>query len=209
VVRRDLLAVLLLAGAFGQAPSAVAEPPAKINPYTLYPPAGVNNLSGVPDDETLAQRVRATLAQDALLRDSAITVESNSQVITLTGTASSDDARNLAGSDAEKVAGVKAVTNQISVDAPAASASKPSDQAQDNADDAAASDAKLASRVTQALLDASPAYGHKLTVQAHDGMVSLSGTLDDPDALPRVRELVGRVEGVRGVDTSALQSGAK
>lgn len=210
VVRRHFLAVLLFAGTVVGVPSVNADPPAKINPYTRFPPAGESNISGVADDETLAQRVRAVLAQDTLLRDSAITVESNSQVISLTGTASSDDARNQAGSDAGKVVGVKAVTNQLSVDPPAATTGAPSFvRTPDNADDPAAADLKLASRVRQALLDASPAYGHQLTVQAHEGIVSLSGALGDPADLPRLREVVGKVDGVRGVDTSALEGGPK
>jgi osmotically-inducible protein OsmY len=207
MVRRHFLAVLLLAGTIVPR-CAIAAPPSKINPYTLYPPAGENNLSGIPDDDTLAQRVRAALAQDTLLQDSAITVEASSQVISLTGTASSDDARNQAGSDAEKVAGVKAVTNQLSVKPPATT-SAPFDRTQDNADDPAAADQRLADRVQQALLDASPAYGHLLRVKAHQGIVSLSGTLGDPGDLPRLRELVGKVDGVRGVDTSALQGESK
>ena len=209
MLRGRFLAIALLAAAV-PAPSVMADPPAKINPYTLFPHPAEGSISGVPDDETLAQRVRERLAQDSLLQDSAITVGSSSQVISLTGTASSDEARNQAGSDAEKVAGVKAVTNQLSVNSPAASTGAPSFiRTPDNADDAAAADLRLADRARQALLDASPEWGHKLTVQAHDGVVSLSGTLDDPAALPQLRELVGRVEGVRGVDTSALENGPK
>lgn len=211
--RRCFLHIPLLAAVAVWTPHVNAAPAAMVDPYSLFPPAAEGNIgagpSSLPQDQILAQSVEARLAHNARLQDSIITVHADSQTVTLTGTASSADAASEAGSDAEKVAGVRAVTNLLAVDPTAAAVGAPIDRTADYAGaNPAASDLALTARAKQALLDASPVYGYELTVQAHHGIVSLSGTLDDPAAVPRVRQVVSRVDGVLGVDTSALEGGS-
>lgn len=211
-------AALLLAGGVllcavaAAAPSSEGATPDPANPPPLPSESNVSVAAPggtAPQDAALAERVRAKLAGDALLHHSDITVAVNSAVVTLTGNASSADARSEATVATEAVDGVKSVINQLAVSPTAAAVGAQVDRAAAQTQ-AVGSDLWLSAKVKAALLADSPAYGSALSVDCHAGVVALSGTLDNPrKAIPHLREVIGRIDGVRRIDTSALEGGAQ
>ena len=152
--------------------------------------------------------MRAKLAADSQLDNSDITISSNSAVITLTGHASSTDARSEATVAAEAVDGVRSVFNQLAVSPTAAAVGAQIDRAEAHTAQGA-SDLWLTAKVKAAVLSESQAYGD-VTVSVHSGIVALGGTLDNPRyAIPRLKAMIANIDGVRGVDSSALEGGAK
>jgi len=78
--------------------------------------------SSAPDDASLNTQVQSKLFSDQALRSEPIQTAVSGGVVTLSGTVSNDAARAGAASDAGQVAGVKTVVNNLSVQAPAATA---------------------------------------------------------------------------------------
>jgi hypothetical protein len=59
-------------------------------------------------------------------------------------------------------------------------------------------------KVKSELLADSVSDGFEVSVETHDGVVALEGTLPDQDVIDHVLELARSVDGVRRVDGSAL-----
>jgi len=195
-----------------------AAPPASQNAQpdsalTGPPPQDSNvsvksQASASADDGAVETRVRSRLAGDAILNNSDITVSSNSAVVTLTGSASGADARAEATGAAGMVEGVKGVVNHLSVSSTAAATGAQIDRVAAQTS-TGASDLWLTAKVKSAVLADSPVYSD-LTVSVHSGIVALGGTLNDSGhEIPHLKTLIAGIEGVRGVDSSALEGGAK
>ena len=84
--------------------------------------AGCNRVGSGRTDAQIASDVQNKINTDNNLPDKQVTINANNGVVTLTGTVSSDAARNTAASDAAQVEGVKTVVNNLEV-APATTAS--------------------------------------------------------------------------------------
>jgi hypothetical protein len=78
--------------------------------------------SSAADDATLNTQVQSKLFSDQALRGEQIQTAVAGGVVTLNGTVSSDTARSGAAGDAAQVAGVKTVVNNLTVQAPTATA---------------------------------------------------------------------------------------
>ncbi|HZT58022.1 MAG TPA: BON domain-containing protein [Pyrinomonadaceae bacterium] len=116
-----------------------------------------------PDDDTLAQNVKAKISADPKLGPQAISVTAKDGVVTLSGTVSTDADKSSAESLAKSVDGVKSVTNSLTTK-PVINATPPP----------VSEDTKLKSDVEAALTK----YGITgVTVAVAGGEVTLSGDI--------------------------------
>ena len=77
---------------------------------------------GSRSDQQIASDVQNKINSDTSFPDKGLNVNASNGVVTLSGTVSSDAARNAAANDAAGVEGVKTVVNNLQVSAPASSA---------------------------------------------------------------------------------------
>lgn len=91
------------------------------------------NKMGSRSDSQVASDVQGKIFSDGNVPDKQITINSNKGVVTLSGTVSSDTARNAAASDAAQIDGVKTVVNNLEVGAPTTAANTPPPQEQETA----------------------------------------------------------------------------
>ena len=91
------------------------------------------NKMGSRSDSQVASDVQGKIFSDGNVPDKQITINSNKGVVTLSGTVSSDAARNAAASDAAQIDGVKTVVNNLEVGAPTTAANTPPPQEQETA----------------------------------------------------------------------------
>lgn len=91
------------------------------------------NRMGSRSDSQVASDVQSKIFSDGNVPDKQITINSNKGVVTLSGTVSSDTARNAAASDAAQIDGVKTVVNNLEVGAPTTAANTPPPQEQETA----------------------------------------------------------------------------
>jgi hypothetical protein len=89
--------------------------------------------TGSRSDAQVASDVQNKIYNDAGVPDKQVTINANNGVVTLTGSVSSDAARNAAANDAGQVEGVKTVINNLQV-APAAAATQTAPPPQQQAD---------------------------------------------------------------------------
>jgi hypothetical protein len=89
---------------------------------------------GSHSDAQIASDVQNKINGDSNIPDKQLDINSNSGIVTLNGTVSSDAARNAAANDAAQVSGVKTVVNNLQVSPATASsqAAPPQQQASDN-----------------------------------------------------------------------------
>ena len=88
----------------------------------LLPVAGLVSCSHQRTDAAIAADVQARIQQEAALAGTPITIQSNSGVVVLSGNVPTGEARITAENDARQVQGVKAVINNLQVQAAAAAA---------------------------------------------------------------------------------------
>ena len=85
--------------------------------------AGCNRAgSGTRPDAQIATDVQNKINSDGGVPDKQVTINANNGVVTLSGSVSSDGARNAAANDAAQVEGVKTVVNNLEVNAPTSAA---------------------------------------------------------------------------------------
>ena len=92
--------------------------------------------SRVRTDAAVAQDVQQKLLLDQGISTKQIQVASDHGVVTLSGTVPSENERDLAGSDAAKIDGVKTVVNNLTTDATQAAQAAPAEQAPTQAEPA-------------------------------------------------------------------------
>src|SRR5713226_6881054 len=77
--------------------------------------AGCNRGSGIRPDAQIATDVQNKINSDGGVPDKQVTINANNGVVTLSGSVSSDAARNAAANDAAQIEGVKTVVNNLEV----------------------------------------------------------------------------------------------
>ena len=122
---------------------------------------GVGACKQGPEDSTLTASVKSKLAADTRTSATAVNVTTNEGVVTLTGTVNSAAEKTQAETIAKGVEGVKSVTNNLTVQAPVATAPAASNN-----------DAAIKSAVEANLTKASITG---VTVRVADGVVYLTG----------------------------------
>ena len=159
-------------------------------------------------DTAITAGVKAKLAMDRDLDSSDITVSTTNGTVTLTGSVSDSAARSAAETATRSFAGVTNVNNRLTVPSPSvASATRDAGDSVKATGDAAAqamSDTWITTKVKSVLLADSDAKGLDVKVDTKDGVVALEGELATQAAVDHVKALAMDVEGVKGVDASAL-----
>jgi hyperosmotically inducible protein len=150
-------------------------------------------------DSAITAKVKATLADDSRLHGSDIHVKTSDRVVTLRGTALSDDQRHDAERVAQDVRGVDSVDNEISVDGDHAHAHHAVAKAE-----RVGSDSWITTKVKSELVGDAGTHGFDVHVSTVHGVVMLSGALPSEHDVAHVRDIAQQVKGVRRVDSSEL-----
>lgn len=171
-------------------------------------PTAERSYGEMIDDATITSSVKSKLLwskhTDGLKTD----VDTRRGKVSLTGTADSAAARELAGQLALNTRGVVSVDNQL-----VAPGAKPgmADKAKTTAKEAGkevsrdVSDAWITTKVKSTLMYSSNVDGSDITVHTSGGVVSLSGKVDSGAERALAVELAKNVRGVRSVNSKALK----
>ncbi|MCR4507695.1 BON domain-containing protein [Pseudomonas sp. 32.2.56] len=161
------------------------------------------SLSQRFDDATLAATVKSKLLWNSNTEGLDIKVSAANGTVSLTGSAQSAEAKELAGRLAGNTDGVREVNNLLSVSALDSTAAKVQNAADDSA--AAISDAWITSKVKSSFIYSRNLDGLNISVDTQKGMVSLSGSVLSNAEKQLAIETARNIRGVRGVDADALR----
>jgi len=174
---------------------------AKAEPVDVQPHS--DNAQAAIHDTAITAKIKARLQQDRGLKGSDIQVTTTNGVVTLEGMANDSNAKVTAQRRAETVKGVKSVDNNLTVVTSSATLAK-SNQGFEEASQAG-SDAFITTKVKSKILADSLSRGFDVNVKTEDGVVILSGSLANREAIQRVKLLASQVKGVKSVDTAGLK----
>ena len=166
------------------------------------PKAHSDSVGAAISDTDITAKVKLKLAGENGLKKSDISVTTTNAVVTLTGKASSSDAKEEAGDLAKQVDGVKDVDNELKTPSSTETGAKTKAVASDVKH--AVSDTWITTKVKSELMADSLTKGFDVKVVTTKGVVVLSGTLPNEDAVKRSKELAEKVDGVKSVDTKDL-----
>ncbi|CAN7359362.1 BON domain-containing protein [Pseudomonas sp. LjRoot71] len=161
------------------------------------------SLSQRFDDATLAATVKSKLLWNSNTEGLDIKVSAANGTVSLTGSAQSAEAKELAGRLAANTDGVREVNNLLSVSSTNSTAAKVQNAADDTA--AAISDAWITSKVKSSFIYSRNLDGLNISVDTRNGMVSLSGSVLSNAEKQLAIETARNIRGVRGVDADALR----
>ena len=147
------------------------------------------------DDTAITAKVKTGFSGDKILKDSDISVTTTNGVVTLDGMASNSKAKSHAAKLAIKVDGVKSVDNNLNTPNGSKTVSKTKEMV---------SDSWITTKVKSDIMANSFTKAFDVNVVTTDGVVVLKGALANQDAIERVKEIAGKVNGVKGVDISGL-----
>lgn len=171
------------------------------------PQAHSDGVAATVTDAGITTTVKAKLMTTDGMNKSDVSVTTTNGVVTLNGQASSASARSTAEAVAKQVEGVKSVDNNLTT---------PSNgMAADKVDKSVAkskrvvSDSWITTKVKSEILADSMSKGFDVSVKTTHGVVVLSGALASKDAIDHVKDITGKVHGVKSVDTSAITIAAK
>ena len=159
-----------------------------------------DSVGAAISDTAITAKVKGAFVGDDRLKGSHIKVITTNRVVTLTGTARTDDSRAAAEDLARNTDGVKSVDDQLRV-ATDGSAHRMVVKA-----GRVGSDSWITTKVKSEILGDSVSKGFDVHVKTIHGVVELSGTLRNEDAIAHVKDLAEKVEGVKSVDISGLRA---
>lgn len=171
------------------------------------PKATSDGVVAAVADTAITAKVKTTLMSVDSLNKSDISVTTTNGVVTLEGTASSADAKVMAGTDTLKVEGVKSVDNNLKVAASSAVEAKTRDAVAKTG--RVVSDSWITTKVKSEILADSMSKGFKVSVKTLHGVVVLSGSLASQDAIEHVKDIAAKVKGVKSVEVSAITIASK
>ncbi|UJJ33030.1 BON domain-containing protein [Halopseudomonas maritima] len=165
---------------------------------------GNTPLSTSFSNATTTATIKSKLLWNSNTEGLDIDVTTNNGVVTLSGTAQSDAAKDLAGMLAKDTDGVHRVDNEIRVNADATAAAK----AQNAADDAgeAISDAWITSKIKSSYLLSSNLSGLDISVDTKNGVVTLSGTVMSSAEKDLAIQTAENIKGVKEVTAENLRT---
>lgn len=181
----------------------------KVDNQLTLDPAFVAKASSEPsmsqrfDDATLVATVKSKLLWNSNTEGLDVNVDAANGMVSLTGTAPSAEAKDLAGRLAANTDGVREVKNQLSVSAVDTTATN----VQDTADQTGMviSDTWITSKVKSSFLYSRNIDGLDISVDTQKGMVSLSGNVQSNAEKQLAIETARNIRGVRGVDAAGLR----
>ncbi len=166
-----------------------------------------DGIGAAASDTVITTKVKSQFIDDGRLKKSDISVTTTNGVVTLTGFATSADAKSAAETVAASVSGVKSVDNQLKGPSTADAAASKMDKAAVTTKKAV-SDSWITTKVKSEIMADSVSKGFKVGVKTMHGVVVLKGALANQDAIDHVKDIAAQVKGVKSVDTSALSIGS-
>ncbi|MDR3390834.1 MAG: BON domain-containing protein [Sulfuriferula sp.] len=164
------------------------------------PQAHSDGVGAAISDTAITAKVKARLMSESGLEKSKISVTTTNGVVTLTGSASNEQAKSLAEDKTKTIEGVKSVDNALRTPGSSKRVVKAK---------RVVSDSWITTKVKSELLADSLSKGMDVSVETVHGVVVLKGTLANEDAIDHVKDLAGKVYGVKSVDVSQLKVGSK
>jgi hyperosmotically inducible protein len=158
-----------------------------------------NGVGAAVSDTGITAKVKSSFVGDDRLKGSHIKVVTTNGVVTLSGTAPTSDSKGAAEDLAKAVSGVRSVDDQVSTPESSSSMHKV---------ERVGSDSWITTKVKSELLADSASKGFHVHVKTLHGVVMLHGTLPSSDAVAHVKDVAGKVEHVKSVDTSELKVAA-
>jgi hyperosmotically inducible protein len=140
------------------------------------------------DDAGTSARVNTALMQDPLVKAGQVDVETYRGVVQLNGFIDSTAAKDRATTVTRSVSGVQEVHNNVVV--------KTSERTVGTVVD----DATITAKVKTALIDNSGTSAGQINVETRQGVVQLSGFVNDTDEKHTAGSLASNIEGVHHVD---------
>lgn len=191
---QSLMVAGLCSGLSGMALADMALTPPEMLP--------VSQVAASNRDTSINTRVMVSLKNQASLDQSDIHVMTRHRVVTLTGSADSDHARQVAENSARSIKGVRRVQNDLVVMAgnPPQQLDKPAYTTDEDV-----SDSGIIARVKAEMLADRSTRSYGVRVSSQQGAVVLQGTVESQEQIQHVNDLVLRVQGVKSVDSSALR----
>lgn len=171
------------------------------------PQAHSDGVAATVTDAAITTTVKAKLMTTDGMGKSDVSVTTTNGVVTLNGAASSSKAKSAAEAVARQVEGVKSVDNNLTTPSNGMAADKvDKDVAKTKR---VVSDSWITTKVKSEILASSLAKGFDVSVKTTHGVVVLSGALATQDAIDHVKDIAGKVKGVKSVDASAIIVAAK
>ena len=170
------------------------------------PKAHSDSVGAAISDTDITAKVKLKLAGEKGLKKSDISVTTTNGMVTLTGKASSSDAKEEAENLTKEVDGVKDVDNELKTPSRTETGAKTKALASDVKHEV--SDSWITTKVKSELMADSLTKGFDVKVVTTKGVVVLSGKLPNEDAVKRSKELAEKVDGVKSVDTKDLVVGS-
>jgi hyperosmotically inducible protein len=140
------------------------------------------------DDSVTTGRVKAALIADPVTKAHQIDVETFKGTVQLNGYVDSKAGKDRATVVAKNTTGVKSVQNNLSV------------RTEDRAGGAVVDDAAITTKVKTALAGDPRTKAHQVNVETHEGVVQLSGFVDNAEAKQTAEQLARAVDDVKNVD---------
>jgi len=169
------------------------------------PTAHSDGLVATLDDTAITAKIKSKLMGEKSLGKSEISVTTTNGVVTLTGHAINSTAKSLAESDAKSVEGVKSVDNSLVTYSHSKTEAKTKKAVAKTGH--AMSDSWITTKVKSEILADSVSKGFDVNVTTTHGVVVLKGKLANSDAIEHVKDIAGKVEGVKSVNTAELVVG--
>jgi hyperosmotically inducible protein len=192
--RNALVATALVFG-FGIAHGA--------NDDAAAPQPHSDSLGAAATDTAITARVKAKITSEAALENSHISVTTTNGVVTLGGSASSSSAKSVATAAARSVEGVTSVDNQLKTPTTTKTSAATHDTLAKTEE--VGSDSWITTKVKSGILASSLTQGFDVNVKTTHGVVVLRGALANQAAVDNVKDIAGKVEGVKSVNASALK----
>ncbi|PWC11900.1 molecular chaperone OsmY [Brenneria corticis] len=150
--------------------------------------SSTDKASGYVSDSATTAKVKSALLEDKAIKSGDISVATTNGVVTLSGFVSSQEVSAHAVQIAGNVEGVKSVSDKL--------------QVKDNASQsvgAYADDAVITSSIKAKLLADDIVPSRKVKVETQEGVVLLSGTVDNQAQSERAESISKAVDGVKSV----------
>jgi hyperosmotically inducible periplasmic protein len=140
------------------------------------------------DDSVTTGRVKAALIADPVTKAHQIDVETFKGTVQLNGFVDSSASKERAAEVAKTTEGVKSVHNNLTV------------KTADRSGGQVVDDGAITTKVKAALAGDSRTKAHQINIETHEGVVQLSGFVDNAEAKSTAEQLARAVDNVRSVD---------
>ncbi|CUU22867.1 molecular chaperone OsmY [Duffyella gerundensis] len=150
--------------------------------------SSMKKVDGFMDDSGVTAKAKAALVDDDAIKSTDISVKTHNGVVTLSGFVTSQDQAEKAVALVKKVEGVKSVSDKLHVK-----------DSKNQSVKGYAGDAATTSEIKAKLLADDIIPSRKVKVETNDGVVLLSGTVDNKAQSDRAEGIAKAIEGVKSV----------